>query len=1217
MANMILRQSTSWYNDWRQVALPAPGAFTPELPVSVVVPYYAAPAELARTLAALEGQTYPRGLFEVVVVDDGSPEPLARPRSTPLDVKVVRQEDRGFGLARARNTGVRAAAHDIVVFLDGDMLPEAGWLAAHARWHHEVSDAVTLGLWDRVPVDGIDAETIRNRPGTLRELFEGRQVDPSWVEPYLIRTKELTSKADDLFRMVVGSNVGVRREFYELVGGFDESFTQWGGEDTEFGYRAYTRGGLLVPARDAFAWHQGRWEEGRADKEKSQELQRAKCAHLIAHRGFRSGLKGRTFTVPQYVVTLRGDGLPVKRLLADIEHVLAGPMHDLVMRVELAGDHTGQAWLKRKLGPDPRVRVAPARAALEEFPASSFHVDLPAGRRLHADVVHRLRAELGTAVVGRAVFPGGSRASITRAWALHRASRAPGELDASDFGVEVTIPFQKLLPASAGTPASSSSASLPRAEYPLGVEIVALGARARAVFWASRRVARTLAGQHADVVVADTAAEAAAVEAPVVVLADAPPQLSVPAFDPRVDNPVGWQCRVVAAEVAALGPPELLPPGCRADRVVRRDDRAALQRIHHLEDVQAFHQTAPSARAGELVRLAALGVVVHLADGDRRLAPYLGAELFELMTRNVQDLDVDAREALSVRMRRAALREHSLGSRVRQVAERALADPPRLPLVSILLVTRRPELLARALAAVRRQTYPRLELVLGLHGEGFGEVAPRAAGPAAAVTVLRLDAALPLGSALNAATQAAGGTLLTKMDDDDLYGPEHVWDLVLAQEYSQAELVGKGNEFAYLAASDRTIRRGRWSECDVTAQQVAGGTLLITRHMLDRVGGWKRYWRSVDRALIHGVLLAGGRVYRVHSSGYLLVRHGHQHTWDAPEAHFLARTEVDEAGWRPELAGVREVQPPFSNGAASTAERETDYAALATKMHDELRRIDGNSNRGGIDALRDLVEKLAATAPTHLHREVAGELQTALSAGELEQALRMAATAKRMPDLGAEKIVSRKYGFVWICIPKVASRSIKTLLCEIDPDAVLIEHKSISRVYAEHPEARDYYSFAFVRSPYNRAFSFYADKYLQLTDEKRLHFITPYYGTSQGGSFDDLCRWLNTPYGSDAFADRHWLSQCRQVMLDDGRLPDFVGRCENLDADFKTVCEHLGMPARALPRLNTMAGWKPTAEELAASARLPDAHLTERNKALLRERYAEDFKLLNLLDACG
>ena len=165
------------YNDWRQVTVPSPGAFVPTLPVSVIVPYYAQPGELERTLAALEGQTYPRNMFEVVVVDDGSPEPLARPRATPLNVKVVRQEDLGFGLARARNTGVRTASHEVLLFLDADMLPEASWLAAHARWHHALPDAVTLGFRLHVPVDGMDPGTIRSRPGTLKALFKGQDAD--------------------------------------------------------------------------------------------------------------------------------------------------------------------------------------------------------------------------------------------------------------------------------------------------------------------------------------------------------------------------------------------------------------------------------------------------------------------------------------------------------------------------------------------------------------------------------------------------------------------------------------------------------------------------------------------------------------------------------------------------------------------------------------------------------------------------------------------------------------------------------------------------------------------------------------------------------------------------------------------------------------------------------------------------------------------------------
>ena len=117
-------------NDWRRVAAPAPAAFRPALPVSVVVPCFEAPGALALTLAGLQRQDYPRALFEVVVVDDGSFPPLRVPASTALRVRTVRQERRGFGLARARNAGARAALHDILVFLDGDVIAEAGLLAA-------------------------------------------------------------------------------------------------------------------------------------------------------------------------------------------------------------------------------------------------------------------------------------------------------------------------------------------------------------------------------------------------------------------------------------------------------------------------------------------------------------------------------------------------------------------------------------------------------------------------------------------------------------------------------------------------------------------------------------------------------------------------------------------------------------------------------------------------------------------------------------------------------------------------------------------------------------------------------------------------------------------------------------------------------------------------------------------------------------------------------
>ena len=453
------------YNDWRQVAVAPPDAFTPTLPVSVVIPYHQTPAgTLAMTLAALEGQTCPRELFEVVIVDDGSEPPLQRPPATPLDVKVVRQERSGFGLARARNTGARAAAHDVLLFLDNDMLAEAGWIAAHARWHHAVSDALTVGFSACVAVDGIDAETIRRRPGSLGDLLAGRVSDPPWIEGRMLRTNDLTSRADDPFRGVGGNNFGIRKSFYHLAGGSDESFTSWGLEDVELAYRAYTRGGLLVPARDAFAWHQGRWDE--AKNRRGNLAQREKAASLIAHPWLRGAGSDRIYTVPRYVVTIDAGSLPADRIARTVASLLAGRVRDLVVRIEThgCGGNGRPAQLRDALGKNPRVRVSPAGSALDEFPTAPFHVALPATALFATDLVHRLRVGLGDAATAVSVLADGAEVSITRTWALHRARRAGGS--PADFGEVRTLSAATL--EVAGEPADRAGGEAPReaADHP-------------------------------------------------------------------------------------------------------------------------------------------------------------------------------------------------------------------------------------------------------------------------------------------------------------------------------------------------------------------------------------------------------------------------------------------------------------------------------------------------------------------------------------------------------------------------------------------------------------------------------------------------------------------------------------------------------------------------------------------------------------------------------
>ena len=231
-------------------------------------------------------------------------------------------------------------------------------------------------------------------------------------------------------------------------------------------------------------------------------------------------------------------------------------------------------------------------------------------------------------------------------------------------------------------------------------------------------------------------------------------------------------------------------------------------------------------------------------------------------------------------------------------------------------------------------------------------------------------------------------------------------------------------------------------------------------------------------------------------------------------------------------------------------------------------------------------------------------------------------TVSRRADAAVrgERIVSRRYRYVWLCNPKVASRSINSALLSVTPDAEVFNNMSIGEILTVRPDARRYYSFAFVRHPYTRALSFYAQLHFshetyvarsksQWRRRHRRALFNNRPGLSGTASFDEYCRWLATPYGSDTFADNHYLSQHLHIRLEDGRLPTFVGRFENLDQDFERVLRDLGLPKPKLPVLHTMAGWRPAPAELQAARAAMSELLTEDSKALLRVRYAKDFEV--------
>lgn len=245
--------------------------------VSVVIPYYRDQPMLALILARLEAQRGVEGGLEVVVADDGSPEPpVVGERSVP--VTLVRQRDDGFRLAAARNLGAAHAGGRVLVFLDGDTAPEDDYVATlQAACLAEP----TLAVGRRRHADLSGSGRPVDVPWPPVELHP----EPAWLRQALAASDELRGADDGSFRFLIGAVTAVSRSVVEAVGGYDATLTGYGGEDWDFAWRAWLAGARLRHEPTAVAWHDGpdlagREEAGASDRARLAEVKNSETARL-------------------------------------------------------------------------------------------------------------------------------------------------------------------------------------------------------------------------------------------------------------------------------------------------------------------------------------------------------------------------------------------------------------------------------------------------------------------------------------------------------------------------------------------------------------------------------------------------------------------------------------------------------------------------------------------------------------------------------------------------------------------------------------------------------------------------------------------------------------------------------------------------------------------------------------------------------------------------
>ncbi len=221
------------------------------------------------------------------------------------------------------------------------------------------------------------------------------------------------------------------------------------------------------------------------------------------------------------------------------------------------------------------------------------------------------------------------------------------------------------------------------------------------------------------------------------------------------------------------------------------------------------------------------------------------------------------------------------------------------PLVSLLIVSKRPGFLPVILDMVARQTYRRFEIIIILHGVSTARLDPAARDAlATAAVVEEAPAEWSLGRCLNEAIRHATGDLLAKIDDDDLYGQAYLAEAVAAWEAGLADIIGKTEAYYYFAQTREVHIRFPGKGLRPT-RHLRGQSLLFPRRFGENPG-FRDVSVSEDRLFVTDCLAGGARCYAT-SRRNLMVRRfgfdaGHAHTWMRDDAAIMAETLLVRGG---------------------------------------------------------------------------------------------------------------------------------------------------------------------------------------------------------------------------------------------------------------------------------------------------------------------------------
>ena len=207
--------------------------------ISIILPTYNRLQMLQQVVSSLRTQDYPHDSFEIIIINDGSPDDTAQWLAAQPAVlegiafKYINGQQ--GGPCRARNAGIAAARGELLAFIDDDCIAEPDWLRQLA---------MMMGDKQQVSVGGriipFECDSLISRYCTH------------------INYNDTAVRANKSLPFLNAANMLLRTQILELTGKFDESLTLPMAEDYELSCRMRDHGITFLACPDAIVHHRNK-----------------------------------------------------------------------------------------------------------------------------------------------------------------------------------------------------------------------------------------------------------------------------------------------------------------------------------------------------------------------------------------------------------------------------------------------------------------------------------------------------------------------------------------------------------------------------------------------------------------------------------------------------------------------------------------------------------------------------------------------------------------------------------------------------------------------------------------------------------------------------------------------------------------------------------------------------------------------------------------------